>query len=96
VHVPHTNYAVDSSVAATMGSRPSSITSESMVKNSFSVYPPDESETDRLVTVLDDFESAVSLCLSSNRFADAILLAVRGGPEVLQRTHKASGTWSPI
>ena len=93
MHIPHTNYGVDSSVAATMGSRPSSVTSESMVKNnSFSIYPPDESETDRLVTkalVLGDFESAVSLCLSSDRFADAILLAVRGGPELLQRTQKA-------
>lgn len=93
VHVPHTNYAIDSSVAATIGSRPSSVTSESMVKNnSFSIYPPDESETDRLVTkalVLGDFESAVSLCLSSDRFADAILLAVRGGPELLLRTQKA-------
>ena len=56
------------------------------------IYPTDESETDCLVTkalVLGDFESAVSLCLSSNRFADAILLAVKGGSELLQRTQKA-------
>lgn len=91
MRVPHTNYAVDSSVAATMGSRPSSVMSESMV-NSFSIYPLDESGTDRLVTkvlVLGDFESAVSLYLSSDRFSDAILLAVRGGPELLQRTQRA-------
>ena len=91
VHVPHTNYGLDSSVAATIGSGPSSVTSESMKSNGFRIYPTEESD-DRLVTkalVLGDFESAVALCLSSDRFADAILLAVRGGPELLQRTQKA-------
>ncbi|KAG6899933.1 hypothetical protein C0993_005235 [Termitomyces sp. T159_Od127] len=90
--VPHMNYGVDSSVAATVGSGPSSVASEALKSNSFRIYPNDESDVDRLVTkalVLGDFESAVSLCLSSDRFADAILLAVRGGPELLQRTQKA-------
>ena len=92
VHVPHTNYGLDSSVAATIGSGPSSITSESAKSNGFRIYPGDESDVDRLVTkalVLGDFDSAVALCVSSDRFADAILLAVRGGPELLQRTQKA-------
>ncbi|KZT07919.1 uncharacterized protein LAESUDRAFT_697968 [Laetiporus sulphureus 93-53] len=92
MRIPHTNYALDSSVAATIGSGPSSVTSEVLRNNTFKIYPPDESETDRLVTkalVLGDFESAVSLCLSSSRFADAILLAVKGGQELLQRTQKA-------
>lgn len=92
IQVPHHNYPLDSSVAATIGSRPSSAASGSLKNNTFRIYPSDESETDRLVTkalVLGDFESAVSLCLSSERFADAILLAVRGGPELLQRTQKA-------
>jgi len=92
VLVPHMNYGLDSSVAATIGSGPSSVTSESTKNNGFRIYPSEESETDRLVTkalVLGDFESAVSLCLSCDRFADAILLAVRGGPELLQRTQKA-------
>ncbi|KAI0070651.1 hypothetical protein K474DRAFT_1693732 [Panus rudis PR-1116 ss-1] len=92
IQVPHTNYPLDSSVAATIGSRPSSVTSESLKVNTFRIYPADESETDRLVTkalVLGDFESAVSLCLSSSRFADAILLAVRGGQDLLNRTQKA-------
>ncbi|KAF8224277.1 hypothetical protein L208DRAFT_1312374 [Tricholoma matsutake] len=92
VLVPHTNYGVDSSVAATIGSGPSSVSSEPTKNNTFRIYPADESDTDRLVTkalVLGDFESAVSLCLSSDRFADAILLAVRGGPELLQRTQAA-------
>jgi protein transport protein SEC31 len=91
LEIPHHNYPVDSSVAATIGSRPSSVASEALKNNTFRIYPNDESETDQLVTkalVLGDFESAVSLCLSCERFADAILLAVRGGPELLQRTQK--------
>lgn len=92
IQVPHTNYGIDSSVAATVGSRPSSVASDTLKNNTFRIYPSDESETDRLVTravVLGDFESAVSLCLSTERFADAILLAVKGGPELLQKTQKA-------
>lgn len=81
------------SVAATAGSpRPSSIASESLRANTFRIYPDNESEFDKLVTralVLGDFQSAVSLCLSTDRHADAILLAVRGGPELLARTQKA-------
>ncbi|KAK0191818.1 hypothetical protein F5146DRAFT_1037270 [Armillaria mellea] len=91
IDVPHTNYGIDSSVAATIGSGPSSVTSETSKSNTFKIYPADDSETDCLVTkalVLGDFESAVSLCLSSDRFADAILLAARGGPELLQQTQK--------
>ena len=92
IQVPHTNYGIDSSVAATIGSRPSSVASDTLKHNTFRIYPNDESETDRLVTkalVLGDFESAVSLCLSTERYADAILLAVKGGPELLQKTQKA-------
>ncbi|KAI0777311.1 hypothetical protein BD413DRAFT_467598 [Trametes elegans] len=92
IQVPHQNYPLDSSVAATIGSRPSSVASEVLKDNTFRIYPTDESETDRLVTkalVLGDFESAVSLCLSSERFADAILLAVKGGQDLLARTQKA-------
>ena len=92
IRVPHTNYGIDSSVAATIGSRPSSVASDTLKNNTFRICPNDESETDRLVTkalVLGDFESAVSLCLSTERYADAILLAVKGGPELLQKTQKA-------
>ncbi|TDL22025.1 hypothetical protein BD410DRAFT_276586 [Rickenella mellea] len=93
VQVPHVNYAHDSSVAATVGSRPSSAASE--VRGSpatFRIHPADESDVERLVTralVLGDFESAVTLCLSAERYADAILLSVKGGPELLARTQKA-------
>lgn len=81
-----------SSVAATIGSRPSSVASESLKPTTFRIYPQEESEADRLLTralVLGDFESAVSLCLSADRFADALLLAFRGGPELLAKTQKA-------
>ncbi|KAJ6498125.1 hypothetical protein C8R47DRAFT_319944 [Mycena vitilis] len=93
--VPHTNYQLDSSVAATVGSRPSSAAaSDTPTKGAgaFNIYPASASPTDRLITqalVLGDFESAVSLCLASTRFADAILLAVRGGPALLRRTQDA-------
>ena len=92
VLVPHTNYAHDSSVAATLGSGPSSVASEALKSNIFAIYPNETSEMDKLVTkalVVGDFESAVSLCVASDRFADAILLAVRGGTELLQKTQKA-------
>ncbi|KAJ7924339.1 hypothetical protein B0H13DRAFT_2184460 [Mycena leptocephala] len=91
--VPHTNYQLDSSVAATVGSRPSSAASETPKgAGAFNIYPASASPTDRLITqalVLGDFESAVSLCLASSRYADAILLAVRGGPALLRRTQHA-------
>jgi protein transport protein SEC31 len=81
------------SAAATAGSPgPSSVASDNVRANTFRIYPDNESELDKLVTralVLGDFESAVSLCVSTERFADAILLAVRGGPDLLARTQKA-------
>jgi hypothetical protein len=44
----------------------------------FNIYPVTASATDQLITqalVLSDLESAVSLCLVSAHYADAILLA---------------------
>jgi protein transport protein SEC31 len=90
--IPHQEHAKDSSVAATAGSRASSVVSESLKSNTFKIYPTDESEVDRLITralVVGDFESAVTLSLSADRFADALVLAVRGGPELLARTQQA-------
>ncbi|KAG2049877.1 WD40 repeat-like protein [Suillus hirtellus] len=91
LEVPHHNYSLDSSVAATIGSGPSSVANKNL-KNTFKIYPSDKSETDGLVTkalVLGDFESAVSLCLSAECYADAILLMIKGGEDLLQRTQKA-------
>lgn len=82
VCVPHHNYPLDSSVAATIGS-PSYVASDTWKDNTFRIYPNDESETDRLVTkalVFGDFKLAVSLCVFYDRFAVAILLAVKGDP----------------
>lgn len=90
--VPHQAVPKDSSVAATIGSRASSVVSESLKVNTFKIYPNDESEVDRLITralVLGDFDSAVTLSLSVDRFADALILAVKGGPELLARTQQA-------
>ncbi|WVW78173.1 hypothetical protein I302_100124 [Kwoniella bestiolae CBS 10118] len=92
--IPHKNNEfVDSSVAATIGSRASSVRDEIITKeNTFQIYPEGESDIDKLITqalVMGDFKSAVDLCLASERFADALLLAVRGGPDLLQSTQKA-------
>lgn len=37
---------------------------------------------------MGNFEAAVELCLCENKMAEAILLAIAGGPELLQRTQK--------
>lgn len=90
--VPHQEHGKDSSVAATIGSRASSVVSDNLKSNTFKIYPTDESEVDRLITralVVGDFESAVTLSLSADRFADALVLAVRGGSDLLARTQQA-------
>ncbi|XP_047655063.1 protein transport protein Sec31A isoform X28 [Phacochoerus africanus] len=48
-------------------------------------------DIDGLITqalLTGDFESAVDLCLHDNRMADAIILAIAGGQELLARTQK--------
>ncbi len=84
---------VQSSAAATAGSPgPSSVASENIRPSTFKIYPSEESEGDKLITralVLGDFESAVSICINSDRFADAFLLAARGGEELLAKVQKA-------
>lgn len=82
-----------SSAAATAGSPgPSSVASENIRPTTFKIYPSEEGEADKLITralLLGDFESAVSVCINTDRFADAFLLAVRGGEELLARAQKA-------
>ncbi|KAK0544963.1 protein transport protein S31 [Tilletia horrida] len=86
------------SAAATIGSvGPASIASDSLKAVTFKIYPSEESEVDKLLTralVLGDFESAVSLCISTERFADALLIAVQAqargqAPDLLERTQAA-------
>jgi protein transport protein SEC31 len=63
----------------------------SINKGTFKIYPAQESDVDKLITrsiVLGDFESAVNLCLETDRLSDAVLLAGCGGPELLQKTRK--------
>ncbi|KAK4050426.1 protein transport protein S31 [Microbotryomycetes sp. JL201] len=89
-HVFGRDAGANSSVAATIGSA-SSVASLNVRASTFKIYRDDESDADRLITkalVLGDFESAVALALSTDRHADAILFAVRGGPELLARTQK--------
>ncbi|XP_031433330.1 protein transport protein Sec31A isoform X7 [Clupea harengus] len=48
-------------------------------------------DLDGLITqalLTGDFESAVELCLHDNRMADSIILAIAGGPELLEKTQK--------
>uniref|UniRef100_A0A8C9L298 Protein transport protein Sec31A n=1 Tax=Pavo cristatus TaxID=9049 RepID=A0A8C9L298_PAVCR len=48
-------------------------------------------DVDGLITqalLTGDFESAVDLCLHDNRMADAIILAIAGGQELLSRTQE--------
>lgn len=48
-------------------------------------------DVDGLITqalLTGNFESAVDLCLHDNRMADAIILAIAGGQELLSRTQE--------
>ncbi|WVO18366.1 hypothetical protein L204_106081 [Cryptococcus depauperatus] len=85
-------FEISESAAATAGST-NSVRDEVVEKdNNFHIYPAGESDVDKLITqalIVGDFKSAVDLCLASERFADALLLAVRGGPELLQTTQTA-------
>ncbi|KAL9557965.1 hypothetical protein PS6_001549 [Mucor atramentarius] len=64
---------------------------EAIINRPFNLYPDSSNETDRLITrsiVLGDFESAVNVCLASERYSDALLLAICGGSDLLARTQK--------
>ncbi|KAE8631150.1 hypothetical protein XENTR_v10001097 [Xenopus tropicalis] len=48
-------------------------------------------DVDGLITqalLTGNFESAVNLCLHDNRMADAVILAIAGGPELLAKTQR--------
>ncbi|RKP26201.1 WD40-repeat-containing domain protein, partial [Syncephalis pseudoplumigaleata] len=58
----------------------------------FHILPADASPVDTLITravQLGDFDAAVRACLDADRLADALLLAVCGGNELLARTRQA-------
>lgn len=51
----------------------------------------DEAEVDIAITkcvIVGNFESAVKLCLATERLADALAFAIQGGTELLERTQK--------
>uniref|UniRef100_A0A4W4E350 Protein transport protein Sec31A n=1 Tax=Electrophorus electricus TaxID=8005 RepID=A0A4W4E350_ELEEL len=51
----------------------------------------DAADIDGLITqalLVGDFEAAVNLCLYDNRMADSIILAIAGGPKLLEKTQK--------
>ncbi|GAA6022152.1 hypothetical protein JCM11491_005106 [Sporobolomyces phaffii] len=82
------------SAAATIGSA-SSLASLNLKPATFKMYNAsstrgDEGEdVDRLITqalVVGDFTSAVALALATDRFADALLFALRGGSDLLAQT----------
>ncbi|CAO3597332.1 unnamed protein product [Absidia cylindrospora] len=55
------------------------------------LYPSSSSDVDRLVTralVLGDFESAVNACVATEKWSDALMLAICGGQEILDRTRQ--------
>ena len=62
-------------------------------KKEFQLYPKiplkTESQYDTIITrsiILGDFESAVTVCLATNRLSDALLIASNGSPELLLKT----------
>ncbi len=58
-------------------------------RKSFSLYNPDASEVDRGITkaiVVGDFATAVDLCIKTDRLADALLVSLGGGPELIAKT----------
>lgn len=76
-----------SAAAAAANALRSAITHEPL-----QLYAEGSSETDRLITravVLGDFESAVNVCLSTDRLSDALLFAICGGGDLLARTQQA-------
>uniref|UniRef100_A0A8B9KRZ6 Protein transport protein Sec31A n=1 Tax=Astyanax mexicanus TaxID=7994 RepID=A0A8B9KRZ6_ASTMX len=62
-----------------------------VLEETSSPFPETVSNVDRLITqalLIGDFEAAVNLCLHENRMADSIILAIAGGPELLEKTQK--------
>lgn len=52
----------------------------------------EESEADNLITrlcIVGEFDKAVNACIVNDRWADALVIAVSGGPDLLKKTQKA-------
>ncbi|CAE6536089.1 unnamed protein product [Rhizoctonia solani] len=93
--VPHLSYTGESSAAATIGSRASSVAGDapptpSFPAKSFRMHPKKEDATSALVTralITGNLDTAVELCIQAGRWADALLLAQ--GEGLVMRTRMA-------
>ncbi|CAE6512434.1 unnamed protein product [Rhizoctonia solani] len=93
--VPHLSYTGESSAAATIGSRASSVAGDapptpSFPAKSFRMHPKKEDSTSSLVTralITGNLDTAVELCIQAGRWADALLLAQ--GEGLVMRTRMA-------
>ncbi|CAE6433362.1 unnamed protein product [Rhizoctonia solani] len=93
--VPHLSYTGESSAAATIGSRASSVAGDapptpSFPTKSFRMHPKKEDATSALVTralITGNLDTAVELCIQAGRWADALLLAQ--GEGLVMRTRMA-------
>ncbi|KEP48003.1 protein transporter SEC31 [Rhizoctonia solani 123E] len=93
--VPHLSYTGESSAAATIGSRASSVAGDapptpSFPAKSFRMHPKKEDATSALVTralITGNLDTAVELCIQAGRWADALLLAQ--GEGLIMRTRMA-------
>ncbi|KAF9191753.1 protein transport protein S31 [Haplosporangium sp. Z 767] len=77
------NYAATTTVSTEFKPKPLS---------PFQIYPASDTDVDKKITrciVAGDFDSAVNICLHDGRLSDALVLAICGGPELLERTQKA-------
>ncbi|KAG9102265.1 protein transport protein S31 [Ceratobasidium sp. UAMH 11750] len=98
--VPHLSYTGESSAAATIGSRGSSIagdipTTPSIAPQSFRLHPKKEDTASPLVTralITGNLDTAVELCIQAGQWADALLLAQ--GEGLVMRTRMAEGSTS--
>nr|XP_023663915.1 protein transport protein Sec31A-like isoform X2 [Paramormyrops kingsleyae] len=82
---------LDESSADTLNSSPSSDFFSHLPKSKPTLHIPVSSDTDGLISqalLVGNFEGAVDLCLSDGRYAEAILLSISGGEELLKKTQQ--------
>jgi protein transport protein SEC31 len=72
-----------SELAATKGTK---------TNNPFQIYTGSESESDRRLTralMLGQFDKALDICLSEDKMADAVMIAICGGESCIQKAQEA-------
>lgn len=84
-------FADSSASIVQLGSVTCCCISQGLLWQQLEVHPCVVADVDGLITqalLTGNFESAVDLCLHDNRMADAIILAIAGGQELLSRTQE--------